>query len=440
MSGYLTPGINMKICVHGLWHLGLVTSACLASLGFEVVGIDPDSLLIKDLKNKKLPIFEPGLDELITSGLDNGNLKFELSSPSNLKGVELLWVTFDTPVDDDDKADVAFVENQVKKVLPDLDINTLILISSQMPVLSVRKLEAYAAQHLPYKKFRFASSPENLRLGKAIDVFTNPDRIVVGVRDQETKEFLKKILFRITDKIEWMTVESAEMTKHAINAFLATSVTFANEIASICEMVHADAKEVERGLKTEARIGPKAYLSPGGPFAGGTLARDIEYLGAIGEINHVPTPLISSVRLSNDEHKKWVRRKLVQKFQSMKDIKVALWGLTYKAGTDTLRRSLSVELCDWLIEQNAMIKVYDPVVKELPNHWSSVVMSSNASDTLKDAQVLIIGTEWPEFKENADQILLAAKPNLVIIDANRYLGKSKAPLQFNYISVGIPES
>jgi UDPglucose 6-dehydrogenase len=205
-------------------------------------------------------------------------------------------------------------------------------------------------------------------------------------------------------------------------------------------MVHADAKEVERGLKTEARIGPKAYLSPGGPFAGGTLARDIEYLGAIGSINHVPTPLISSVRLSNDEHKKWVRRKLVQKFQSMRDIKVALWGLTYKAGTDTLRRSLSVELCDWLIEQNAMIKVYDPVVKELPSHWSSVVMSSNASDTLKDAQVLIIGTEWPEFKENADQILLAAKPNLVIIDANRYLGKSKAPLQFNYISVGISES
>jgi len=440
MSGYLIPGINMKICVQGLWHLGLVTSACLASSGFEVIGIDPDSSLIKDLNNKRLPIFEPGLDELISLGLDNGNLKFELSSPSNLKGAELLWVTFDTPVDDDDKADVAFVENQIKKILPDLDINTVILISSQMPVLSVKKLEAYAAEHLLHKKFRFASSPENLRLGKAIDVFTNPDRIVVGVRDQETKEFLEKILFRITEKIEWMTVESAEITKHAINAFLATSVTFANEIASICEMVHADAKEVERGLKTEARIGPKAYLSPGGPFAGGTLARDIEYLGAIGKMNHVPTLLISSVRLSNDEHKKWVRRKLVQKFQSMRDIKVALWGLTYKAGTDTLRRSLSVELCDWLIEQNAMIKVYDPVVKELPSHWSSVVMGSNASDTLKDAQVLIIGTEWPEFKENADQILLAAKPNLVIIDANRYLGKSKAPFQFNYISVGIPES
>ena len=124
----------MKICVQGLWHLGLVTSACLASLGFDVVGIDPDSLLIKNLKNKKLPIFEPGLDDLIFSGLDNGNLKFELSSLNNLKGVELLWVTFDTPVDNDDKADVLFVENQIKKVLPDLDINTVILISSQMPV------------------------------------------------------------------------------------------------------------------------------------------------------------------------------------------------------------------------------------------------------------------------------------------------------------------
>lgn len=429
----------MKICVQGLWHLGLVTSACLASFGFDVVGIDPDSLLINHLNNKKLPIFEPGLDDLISSGLDNGNLKFELSIPINLKGVELLWVTFDTPVDDD-KADVAFVENQVKKILPDLDINTVILISSQMPVLSVRKLEAYAAEHLSHKKFRFASSPENLRLGESIDVFTNPDRIVVGVRDQETKDFLKKILFRITDKIEWMTVESAEMTKHAINAFLATSVTFANEIASLCEMVHVDAKEVERGLKTEARIGPKAYLSPGAPFAGGTLARDIEYLQAIGKVNDISTPLISSVRLSNDEHKKWVRRKLTQKFQSMNDKKVALWGLTYKVGTDTLRHSLNYELCDWLIEQNSMVNVYDPVVKELPNHWSSVVMCINASDTLKDAQVLIIGTEWPEWTENADQILVAAKPNLVIIDANRYLGKSKASQQFNYISVGIPES
>jgi UDPglucose 6-dehydrogenase len=227
------------------------------------------------------------------------------------------------------------------------------------------------------------------------------------------------------------------MTKHAINAFLATSVTFANEIASICELVGADAKEVERGLKTEMRIGPRAYLSPGGPFAGGTLARDIKFLDAVSRAKQLMTPLLSAVGTSNDEHKNWVRRKLLEQFRELKGITVAIWGLTYKPGTDTLRRSLAVELCDWLIQQGACVHVNDPVVRQLPKRWSGRVVShARALDAVAGGDALVVGTEWPEFREEAAGLLSVASPNLVVIDANRHLQAAVTPLGLKYIAVG----
>ena len=268
----------MKICVQGLWHLGSVTAACLASVGHDVVGLDGDSNNISNLNQGKAPLFEPGLDEMIQNEINQGHLRFAQNSREALADVELLWVTFDTPVDEEDHADVEFVLGKIKIVLPELNDRTVVLISSQIPVGSIKKLEHFVKDNYIKKQICFAYSPENLRLGKSIDVFLNPDRIVVGTRNDGSKERLKKLFSPITNKIEWMSVESAEMTKHAINAFLATSVTFANELAAICELYGADAKEVERGLKTESRIGPRAYLSPGGPFAGGTLARDIDSL------------------------------------------------------------------------------------------------------------------------------------------------------------------
>src|SRR3990167_1300173 len=204
-----------------------------------------------------------------------------------------------------------------------------------MPVGSIRRLESIAQKLCPTKSIGFAYSPENLRLGKALDVFLKPDRIVVGVRSSQDKERIDRLLRPITDRIEWVSVESAEMTKHAINAFLAISVVFANEIASICELVGADAKEVEKGLKSEARIGPKAYLAPGGAFAGGTLARDVSFLTHIGATNERPTPLLSAVLTSNDVHRLWVRRTLERLLGALDGRCIAVWGLTYKPGTDT---------------------------------------------------------------------------------------------------------
>jgi UDP-glucose 6-dehydrogenase len=232
----------------------------------------------------------------------------------------------------------------------------VVIVSSQLPVGSVARLEAMAP------KLRFAASPENLRLGKAIEVFTKPDRVIVGVRDDATKATVTKLFAPITDRIEWMSVESAEMTKHAINAFLALSVTFANELASVCERVGADAKEVERGLKTESRIGPKAYLAPGGAFAGGTLARDVAFLTALGKQHALVLPLLGGVRPSNEAHKHWPQRRLIDRLGEIAGKTIAVWGLTYKAGTDTLRRSASVELCRDLAARGAKVVAWDPAL------------------------------------------------------------------------------
>lgn len=429
----------MKVCVQGLWHLGSVTAACLASVGHDVVGLDADQKTIEGLKLGKAPLFEPGLDDLLQAGIAKGHLSFTAVIADAAAGAEVLWVAFDTPVDDDDKADVEFVLNQIKGILPILADGVVVLVSSQMPVGSIRKLETFVRENLPNKQLSFACSPENLRLGKALDVFLKPDRIVVGVRTADAKSKLEKMLLPVTDRIEWMSVESAEMTKHAINSFLATSVTFANEIAAICELVGADAKEVERGLKTEMRIGSKAYLGPGGPFAGGTLARDIEFLGVESRAKNLVTPLLSSVRASNDEHKNWVRRKLLENFPSLKGVTIAIWGLTYKPGTDTLRRSLAVELCDWLIEQGAIVHVHDPVVRELPERWSGRVVShARALDAVTGAGALVVGTEWPEFRQAAAELSSAASSNLVVIDANRHLQAVMAPLGLTYVAVGTP--
>jgi UDPglucose 6-dehydrogenase len=429
----------MKVCVQGLWHLGSVTAACLASVGHDVTGLDADNATVNKLSKAKAPLFEPGLDELLQSGIASCKLDFSTSSAHALEGAEVLWVAFDTPVDDEDHADVSFVQRQIQAALPFLPDGAVVLISSQMPVGSIRRLEAFAHQNLPDKNLCFACSPENLRLGKALDVFLKPDRIVVGVRNDRTRQVIELLLSPITQKVEWMSVESAEMTKHAINAFLATSITFANEIAAICELVGADAKEVERGLKTEARIGPKAYVSPGGPFAGGTLARDIAFLGVESQIHQLATPLLAAVRPSNDEHKNWVRRKLQQHFGELSGVTVAIWGLTYKPGTDTLRRSLAVELCDWLLKQGTKIGVYDPAVKQLPEHWAGqVIHCSTALDAAQGADALVVGTEWPEFKQAALDLSAKGKPGLVVVDANRHLQAQVLQSGFNYVAVGTP--
>jgi UDPglucose 6-dehydrogenase len=431
----------VNVCVQGMWHLGAVTAACLASLGHKVVGFDSDARTVAGLNHGTPPLFEPGLEDLIKKGVASGQLRFSDQAADALRDIEVLWVAYDTPVDDEDNADVDFVIAQIEKILPHVPAGATVVISSQMPIGSIRRLEAMAQHRFPDNAIGFACSPENLRLGKALEVFLKPDRVVVGVRSERDRERLQRLLRPITERIEWMSVESAEMTKHAINAFLATSVTFANEIASICELVGADAKEVERGLKTESRIGPKAYLSPGGAFAGGTLARDISFLNDASAQHQLVTPLLSSVKASNAQHKQWPLRKLRRLFPDLSRITVAVWGLTYKPGTDTLRRSMAVELCDWLIQQGVTVRVHDPAVKELPSVWGAgVARSENPVSVLAGAQALVVCTEWPLYKEVSVDAVAKAAPGLVVLDANRFLPAFAADGRLNYIAVGTPRS
>ena len=431
----------MKVCVLGLWHLGTVTAACLAAGGHDVTGLDFDAATIAQLRAGQPPLFEPGLEDLVKRGLAGHRLRFTDNARDGVAGAEVVWVTYDTPVDDQDRADVEYVVERVMRLFPYLEADTLVLISSQLPVGSTRRLEqAYAAAKTG-RPVTFGYSPENLRLGKAISVFTQPDRVVAGVRSLADRARVSALLQPFTDRIEWMSVESAEMTKHALNAFLATSVTFINEIAAVCEQVGADAKEVERGLKSEARIGPKAYLGPGGAFAGGTLARDIAFLTQIGAEQAVPLHLIPGVRASNDEHKLWPRRRLQALLGELSGRRIAVWGLTYKPGTDTLRRSSAVELCQWLASQGATVQAHDPAVRALPDELGAVIqLQPTALTALTGAVALVIATEWPEYQALAGVAILAAmRPNPIVIDANRFLSKTlDGRSDVRYAAVGAP--
>jgi UDPglucose 6-dehydrogenase len=407
----------VNVCVAGLWHLGSVTAACLASAGHDVVGYDA---------NESKPIFEPGLTEMIAASTRAGRLRFTSDPAEGVRGAEIVWIAYDTPVDDDDNADVAFVMREAESLLPHITDDTLVLISSQLPVGSTRALQKKAD-----KRIHFAYSPENLRLGKAIEAFTKPDRVVVGIRREDDKARIAKLLAPFTDHIEWMSVESAEMTKHALNAFLATSIAFMNEIATICEHVGADAKEVERGLKSERRIGPSAYLAPGAAFAGGTLARDVVFLSTLGR----PT-LISSVKASNDAHLGWPQRRLRELLGNLSDKNVAVWGLTYKPGTDTLRRSAAIELCQWLLEQGANVSAHDPAVKSLPPELTKRVrLAGSALEAASGAQAVVVMTEWPDYRE-IDAEVLSGK---LVLDANRFLASQLADNpRITYATVGKP--
>jgi UDPglucose 6-dehydrogenase len=428
----------MNVGVLGLGHLGSVTAACLAKLGHRVVGVDFDGARVANLSKGIAPIFEPGLEELIGRGLSSGNLRFA-GAVNDAKDIDVLWVAYDTPVDDGD-ADTDFVMAQIERALLGMSRDVVVLVSSQLPVGSVSRLECSETLNHGSPQLKVAYSPENLRLGRAVDDFLRPERIVVGVRSSRDRDLLHGLLSSVTESIEWMSVESAEMTKHAINAFLAASVAFANEIASICESVGADAKEVERGLKTESRIGPRAYLSPGAAFAGGTLARDVAYLNRTARERGVITPLLSSVLLSNDSHKHWVQRKLRALFVDLPRTTVAVWGLTYKPGTDTLRRSASVELCDWMIREGATIHVHDPMVKSLPAHWCDAVARYNDPiAAVLGADALVVATEWPVYRTISNDQLTECCPHLVVLDANRFLTSlAGAEGRLRYFAVGMP--
>jgi UDPglucose 6-dehydrogenase len=428
----------MKIVVLGLWHLGCVTAACSAEY-FTVVGLDFDEETIANLNRGRAPILEPGLNELIQHGLEAKRLSFTTDQRDALKNADVLWVCFDTPVDENDVADVGFVLERIECCLPDLPPGAVVLISSQLPAGTVRRLEKKHAS----RRLSFACSPENLRLGKALEIFRNPDRIVAGARDEHAREVLTRLLTPFAgDRILWMSPESAEMTKHAINAFLALSVTFANEIATLCEAVGANAQEVEQGLRSESRIGSKAYIRPGHAFAGGTLARDVVTLTEIARATGKSAGLIAAILQSNEVQQRWALGWLESIFGQLDGVTVAVLGLTYKPGTNTLRRSSAVELCQGLLDRHACVQCYDPAVKELTADLGAARICESLPEALRQAEAAVIATAWPEFSQ-ADwpTLVQTMKQPPVILDADRTLNLTADALRgIRYFAVGTSES
>lgn len=422
----------MNVVVLGLWHLGCVTAACCAEFN-EVIGIDFEANWTA-LRSGKAPLFEPGLDEALQRGIASGRLEFvEGADPAALGAADVLWVCYDTPVDDHDVADVPYVLDRIVRCLPDLRPGAVVLISSQIPAGTCRELERR------YPGIDFACSPENLRLGKALEIFRHPERIIVGTRTPEVRAKLEPLFAPFCKEILWMQTESAEMVKHGINAWLALSVTFANELARLCEAVDADAREVEHGLRSEPRIGQKAYIRPGAAFAGGTLARDVVALTALAKTHGDPAALFPAILVGNNAHKDWALGRLKSLLGPLNSTTVAVLGLTYKPGTDTLRRSGAVELAVKLLQAGARVRCYDPVVCELPPELADATAADSVAETVRDADAAVIATEWPQIKEVDWPALVPTMRRRVVVDANGFLNlrADKVP-GVEYFSVGTP--
>lgn len=415
-----------KVCVIGIWHLGSVVSACLADLGYLVVGVDEDSQRVEDLNNGVPPLFEPGLQELVLTNVNRKRLSYTIDLNYALKGSKYVLITFDTPVDEKDEVDLSEIFASSTELAKCLDNDSIIIVSSQVPVGTCEQIRSVIKQSNPLVNFDVAYSPENLRLGQAIEAFKNPERIVIGADNPVTLDKVEDFFAPVDALTVRMNLKTAEMTKHALNAFLATSISFANEIANLCDELGADALKVAEALRLDGRIGQKARLLPGLGFSGGTLARDLKVLKNLGDKFGYETHLINGVLKVNEQQNKLVIRKLTKVYGSIKGLTIGVLGLTYKADTSTLRRSAALEIIRDLINEGAIVKAYDPkaALKEVEVH-KEFEFCPDSYAVAKGADALVIVTEWPEFKSLNFDLIKSEMKKPVLIDTKNILDREQ---------------
>ena len=347
----------MKLAVVGLWHLGTITSLCMSKFN-KLYGFDKYDI-IKKFNNLTPPLIEFGVKKLLKKNI-NKKIFFE-DNFKKLKDFDLIWVTYDSEIDKNDNSNFIHIFKKIKKILKYVKKNSIILISSQIPIGSVKKIETYEKKFVK-KKISFAYIPENLRLGQSIKIFLNPERIVIGSRNNsKVKNKINKLLKCINTKKIFVETETAEMSKHAINSFLACSIAFINEIGSIAKKYSISFNNLKKCIQSDKRIGYKSYLKPGNAFSGGTLGRDINFLLHESKKNKINSILLKSILISNRKHSKWVENLINKKFPSNKNSILQI-GLSYTYGTTTLRRSLPYEIFNKL-SKSYDIKVYDNYIK-----------------------------------------------------------------------------
>ena len=432
---------HYKIAVIGLWHLGEIYSACIAELGHTVVGISENVTTVEKLNRGIPPLPELLLEDLILKNKKAGRLSYS-TDYSSVAECSVVWLTFDTPVDDNDEVDLSSIMKAVDSVIPYLQDNVLFVVSSQLPVGTSKEIMERIQSARPKLSFDYVYSPENLRLGEAIKCFLDPSRIIAGASSTRAVEIIKNIFSTLPNPAEIITMipASAEMGKHSLNAFLAAEICFANDLADIAECVGADMLDVTKMLKSDPRIGPKAYLDAGVSFSGGTLNRDIKVLTNLAKKYNIHPSVIESLYLKNESRKGMIVSRLEEKLGSLSGKKITLLGLTYKPGTKTLRRSYSLDVARGLIKKGAIVHLHDPQAEENEIGISEAVFSRDVYEAAYGADAIILLTTWSEFKDLDFKCLIGkAKSDVIFFDTSNFLSSKEMEIieaGFTYMGVG----
>ncbi len=428
----------MNISIIGSGYVGLVSGACFAELGNHVICADNDVKKISALKKGSIPIYEPGLEELVASNLKNKRLRFTASIRDAVMASEIIFIAVGTPALENGEADLTGIENVSRDIAQYMDGYRLIVEKSTVPVETCAWIKKTVATYLKKKyKFDVVSNPEFLREGSAINDFNRPDRIVLGVESAKARQIMTSLYQPLNAPILITNIKSAELIKHASNAFLATKISFINALSRICERVGADVNEVAQGMGLDNRIG-RYFLHSGIGYGGSCFPKDLDAFITIAEKLGYDFQILKAVRNTNQEQKAFVLQKIKDALWVIRDKTIAVLGLAFKPDTDDLRNAPSIDLINALAQEGARIRVYDPKAMGKAVHLlKGAVFCKDPYQAASGSDCLVVVTEWNEFKE-LDFVRIKRKlKRALIIDArNIYDPKLLKELGFTYIGVG----
>ncbi len=435
----------MKIAVVGTGYVGLVTGTCFAEVGLNVVCIDIDQKKIDNLKQGILPIYEPGLDEMVKRNFDKGRLSFSTSLKDSIEGCEAAFIAVGTPPDEDGSADLKYVLGVATEIGTYMQDYMVVVTKSTVPVGTANKVRTALKNALNERKsnvdFDVASNPEFLKEGAAIDDFMKPDRIVIGVESDKAQEVMNRLYkpFLLNGHpCIFMDIPSAEMTKYAANSMLATKISFMNDIANLCEIMGADVNMVRKGIGSDSRIGHK-FIYPGIGYGGSCFPKDVKALIKTADEHGYSMQVLKAVEQVNDGQKQVMFSKLSNYFGSLAGKTIAMWGLSFKPKTDDMREAPSLVIIDELLAAGAKVIAYDPVAMHEAERilGNKITYSIDQYATLEGADALVIVTEWPEFRSpDFAKIASTLKQKAIFDGRNIYEPEDLKALGFHYECIG----
>jgi len=436
----------MKICVVGTGYVGLVSAACFSEIGHDVVGVDIDEKKVEMLKQGGCPIYEPGLPELLAKNIKAGKITFTTNLDEGIHECELIMAAVGTPVGQGRRADLSQVESVCRTIGQHTNDERILVIKSTVPVGTSKKCQIWVEEEMEKRgvnhHVHLVSNPEFLREGKAIKDFMEPDRIVVGFRDEKAGAAMRELYKPLIDqnaKYLEMNVESSELTKYASNSFLATKISFVNFIAQLCEECGANVEKVAEGMGSDSRIGAK-FLNAGIGYGGSCFPKDVQALIKTSDALGVDSQLLRDVETINERQRESFVRKIEKAVGNVRGKKFAVWGLAFKPDTDDMRSAPSIDIINMLLDKGASnIKAYDPVAIEVAKKSLPEVVefTKNEKDAVSGADVLLILTEWNHWQEwSPEQIASTLSGNHVIDGRNVFDPDAMRNAGLEYVSVG----